>query len=303
MKKMSLILSVGLLFAISACSTTESGSNNGGSPAVNNVGTTTNASPSSGSSASAKFPVADFPAMASTAKAGEFVLAPEFRVISEAGSKNIEVVFGEFHQHTMETPGPEASSVKFSDGKVNQAPNPFLIAIPAGQTAKKGEIVLAYMSPWGMQRGIVIEDTDATKPKVAMLDHDYEEPTSKLEIQLAPNTFIKVSGELVPGASFYVTGSNTLDTVYTVVNTSGEKVFGRTGNGYFKVFDKKDCKPMPFGGTLKPGDKIRGEFSPSLSPGTVTKVDTRLGRVWATSDNAPASVPAKALAYGHLLKN
>lgn len=301
MKKFLLVISLCAAFA-SGCGTSETTSNNSNAPATTNAADP-KASPGSTSGATNKFPVPDFPAMATTAKAGDFVLAPEFEVITGASTKGIEAVFGEFYQHTMETPGPEASGVKFRDNKVNQAPNPFLIAIAAGQTAKKGDIVLGYMSPWGMQRGIVIDDADPTKPTVAMLDRDYQEPASKLEIQLQPNSFIKVSGDLAPGASFYVTGSNTLDTVYTVVNTSGEKVFGRTGNGYFKVFDKKDCKPMPFVVSLKAGDKIRAEFGSALAPGTVTKVDTRIGRVWATSDNAGPNPTPKPLGYGHLLKN
>lgn len=301
MKKLLLVFLLCTALA-TGCGKSETTSTNANSSARPNA-SDPKASPGSTSGATHKFPAADFPAMATTAKAGDFVLAPEFEVITGASTKGIEAVFGEFYQHTMETPGPEASSVKFSNNKVNQAPNPFLIAIAAGQTAKKGDIVLGYMAPWGMQRGIVIDDADPTKPKVAMLDHDYEDPPSKLEIQLQPNTFVKVSGDFAPGASFYVTGSNTLDTVYTVVNTSGEKVFARTGNGYFKVFDKKDCKPMPFVVSVKAGDKIRGEFSPALSPGTVTKVDTKIGRVWATSDNAGPNPTPKALGYGHLLKN
>jgi hypothetical protein len=157
-----------------------------------------------------------------------------------------------------------------------------------------------------MQRAIVTNDADPTQPTVAMLDRDYADPpqfdTDKIETKLEPNTFINISGDMVPGASIYVTGSNTLDTVYTLISTSGEKVFARDGTGHFKVFDKKDCKPIPFVISVKPGDKLRAAFGSALAPATVTKVDARIGRVWVTSDNGGPDSKPKPLGYGRLVK-
>ena len=313
MKKVLLLISLGAVLSASACqqsetasNTTGGGGNSSSTAATNPADTKTAPGPSSG--AGLKFPVADFPAVATTAKAGEFVLAPEYPVIADASLKGLDVVFGEYYQNTMDAPGAEMSAVKFyRDSKVNQVPNQFLITIPAGQTAKKGDIVLGYMMPWGMQRAIVTDDADPKSPTVAMLDRDYTDPpkypTDKIEAKLEPNTFIKLGSELAPGASIYVTGSNTLDSVYRVISTSGEKVLARTGSGYFKVFNKSECKLIPFAISVKPGDKVRAEWGSALAPATVTKVDARIGRVWITSDNGGSNQQPKPLGYGHLLKN
>jgi hypothetical protein len=296
------ILALGALVAASACS---SGSNNSGN--TNSSGSTT-APPSGNAPAPAseggiKFPVADFPAIATTAKAGEFVLAPEYDVIANASLKGLDAVFGEYRQHTMDSPGPEMSGVKFSnDGKVNQVPNPYLIAVPAGQSVHKGDIVLGVMSPWGLQRGIVTDAADPTQPEVAMLDLDYDDAApNKVVLKLAPNTFVKVGGDLAPGASIYVTGSNTLDEIFTVVSASGDKVLARKSNGYFKVFTRSQCVAIPFTADFKPGDKGRGNWGGFLAPVTVTKVDARIGRIWVTSDNSSDKKP-KALSLGAVLK-
>lgn len=308
MKKLLLGTALGAVLLISACSSSTTNSNNGSSSNSNSTSKTdtsgTTTAPAAGGGI--KFPVPDFPAIATTAKSGEYILAPEYDVMANASLKGLDVVFGEFYQHKMETPGAELSGVKFVNGKVEQAPNPFLIAIPAGQTAKKGDIVLTYVGGWGMQRAIVTDDADPAGPNVAMLDRDYVDPpkypTDKIETKLGPNTFVKIGGELASGASIYVTGSNTLSDVYTVVNVSGEKVLARTRNGYFKVFSKGDCHSIPFAIDVKPGDKVRAVSVSSLAPMTVTKVDARIGRIWVTSDNSPGSKP-EAKPYGTVVKD
>lgn len=308
MRKLLLCSALGAVIMIAACSSSTVNSNNQPSSNGNSSGKTetpaTTTAPATGGGI--KFPVSDFPALATTAKPGEYILAPEYDVMANASLKGLDVVFGEFYQHKMETPGAEMSAVKFANGKVEPAPNPFLIAIPAGQTAKKGDIVLTYVGGWGMQRAIVIDDADPAGPNVAMLDRDYVDPpkypTDKIETKLEPNTFVKVSGELASGASIYVTGSNTLSNVYTVVNASGEKVLARTPNGYFKAFDKSECHSIPFAGDFKPGDKVRAALGSALAPATVTKVDPRIGRIWVTSDNSPGSKPTPK-SYGTVVKD
>jgi hypothetical protein len=295
------ILVLGALVAVSACS---SGSNNSGNTTSGgNTAPPSGNAPAPSSRGGIKFPAADFPATATTAKAGEFVLAPDYDVIANASLKGLDAVFGEYRQHTMDSPGPEMSGVKFAnDGKVNQVPNPYLIAVPAGQSVHNGDIVLGVMSPWGLQRGIVTDDADPNQPEVAMLDLDYDDAApTKVVLKLAPNTFVKVGGDLTPGASIYVTGSNTLDELFTVVSASGEKVLARKGSGYFKVFNRSQCVAIPFNAEFRPGDKGRGNWGGSLAPVTVTKVDARIGRIWVTSDNSSDKKP-KALSIGAVLK-
>lgn len=312
MKKFLLLITLGAVLSASACqqsetasNTTGGGGNSSSTVATNAPDTKTAPGPSSG--AGIKFPVADFPAAATTAKAGEFVLAPEYPVIADASLKGLDSVFGAYEQHKMEAPGAEMSAVKFyRDSKVNQVPNQFLIAIPAGQTAKKGDIVLGYMMPWGMQRAIVTDAADPTKPTVAMLDRDHTDPpkypSDKIEKQLEPNSFVVLKdGELSPGASIYVTGSNGLATIYTLISMSGEKVLAQTTNGYFKVFNKSECKVIPFVINVKPGDKVRAKWVDVLADQTVTKVDARIGRIWVVNDGAKNE--PKPLGYGWVLKN
>lgn len=301
MRKWLSILMLGAAVALSACGS--GNTNSGNTPANGNSNQPTGTAPAGGSGGGIKFPVADFPAAATTSKAGEFVLAPEYDVMANASTKGLDKVFGSYAQQTMDSPGPETSGVKFAkDGKVNQVPNQFLIAIPAGQSVKKGDIVLGVMSVWGLQRGIVIDDADPTQPEVAMLDLDYDDAApTKVVLKLPPNTFVKVGGEVAPGASIYVTGSNTLDEYLTVVSVSGDKVLARNGSGYFRAVNRSQANVMPFSADFKAGDKARGNWGSYLAPVTVTKVDARIGRIWVTSDNSSDKKP-KALSTGAVVK-
>lgn len=302
MRQWLTIIALGAAVTVSACSSggNNTGNSNTGSSNTNQ-GTSTAPAPSAG--AGVKFPVADFPAGATTAKAGEFVLAPDYDVMANAGLKGLDAVYGEYRQHTMDAPGAESSSVKFADGgKVNQVPNQWLIAVPAGGSVHKGDIVLGVMSPWGLQRAIVIDDADPTQPQVALLDLDYDDANpTKVVQKLAPNTFVKVGGDVAPGASVYVTGSNTLDELFTVVSVSGDKVLVRNGSGHFKAVNRSQANAIPFSTDFKAGDKGKGNWGGYLAPVTVTKVDARTGRIWVASDNSSDKKP-KALPAGAVLK-
>lgn len=303
MRKLLAIVALGAAIAVSACS---NGSNTNSSSNANNgatggqPGTNT---PAPAGDTGGKFPIADFPAAPTAAKAGEFVLSPEYDVIANASAKGLDKVFGSYAQQTMDTPGLETSSVKFATGgKVNAVPNQYLIAVPSGQSVHKGDIVVGVMSVWGLQRGIVTDDADPTQPEVAMLDLDYDDASpTKVIVKLPANTFFKVGGDVTPGSSIYVTGSNTLDELLTVVSVSGEKVLARNGSGYFRAVNRSQAIPIPFSVEFKPGDKAKGAWGGYLAPVTVTKVDARIGRIWVTSDNSSEKKP-KALPAGAVLK-
>lgn len=305
MKKPWLIVCAGLL--LSACggadkSETKSVANTGGDPPVVN---TANASPKTESSTSVdasaplKFPFADFPSVETNAKVGETVLCMSFDQMAKASASPGKDVFGTYYNQTMETPGKEMSGVKFSSG-VKQVPNPYIIPIPAGAKAKKGDVVLTWhQSSSGMQRAVVVDDADPTQPTVHYIDYFYTpEDDARLTEKIKPNSFANISGPFDPGASVAVK-EGAFTYVYTVIRAAGEKVLVQNSAAFLKVFNKKDCRPVPFSVNVKAGDKVQAAFGGMFSLGTVTKVEPKIGRVFVTSD---IDKKERAVAFGSILQ-
>jgi hypothetical protein len=146
-----------------------------------------------------KFPFADFPKVGTTAKAGEYVLAPMYNWIKDAAEKGMDSTRFIWYVQKMATPDKENSELQFLSER-RKIPNPYIIPIPPKQTARKGDIVLTWwQSGSGMQRAIVVDDGDASAPVVRYLDIDYNNPAKsrdgsttigKMDEKILPDTFL-----------------------------------------------------------------------------------------------------------------
>ena len=100
---------------------------------------------------------------------GEFVLSPSRAFLDDAFAKEGKTMMI-WYQNIMAKSDINESTIKQISGEV-QIPNSLIIPIPAGATAKKGDIILTtWQSGSGMQRAIVTDDTDPSAPVVHYLD-------------------------------------------------------------------------------------------------------------------------------------
>jgi hypothetical protein len=297
--------------ALTACGGANS-ANNTNVPA--NSGNTNNASkpaaqasPSIDPNMQATFPFKDFPAVETTAKAGEVVLVPSYNWLQEANVKDLKMVSMIWYNQTMQTSDKEMSEVKFMSD-TRKVPNAYIIAIPPGGTAKKGDILLTWwQSGSGMQRAIVTDDSTPAEPVVRYLDLDYDNPAKsrdgkttigQMDEKLKPNTFVKINAPFDPGTIVAVQDGAEQKPAQ-VIRVAGDKVFVSTFAGGIGVFPKSSCTPFPLTSSAKAGDKVKAVWVNSLKEGTVTKVDAAIGRVFIKFD---VDGKEKAVSFGEVMK-
>lgn len=252
-----------------------------------------------------KFPF-DFPAAGTTAKKGEHVLVPSYNWLVDAMQKGADKTTMIWYAQKMEAPGDEMSQVKFMS-EVKKVPNAYIVPIPAGQTAKKGDILLTWwQSGSGMQRAIVTDDADPKAPTVRYLDLDYDNPAKsrdgkttigQMDEQIKPDTFVVIKNDFEPGTSVAI-GSDMKHG--QVIRTEGDKIFVVLFAGKTGVFPKSDAKAVPVKPNVKAGDNVKASRYGSFKEGTVSKVDSNIGRVWIKFENASED---EAVAFGDVFAN
>jgi hypothetical protein len=317
MKKNWLIVAVCLALALGACksdATNQSGAAGAGgntqpTPAAT-AGTAQTEAPSpSGPNTPVKFPFSDFPAVETTAKAGEYVLCPSFNWIKDGSEKDIKDVTFIWYSQKLLAPDKEMSEVQFI-GEKQKVPNAYIVPIPAGQRAKKGDIVLTWwQSGSGMNRAIVVDDADPTQPVVRYLDIEYDNPAKsrdgkttigQMDEKLKPDSFVRLSAPFEPGTATAIQDGAELKHGI-VIREAGDKVFVKMIVGKVGVFDKSKCQPVPVVPSVKAGDKVKAERYGRFAPATVARVDARIGRVFVKHDGAPDSKES-AVAFGDVMK-
>lgn len=254
-----------------------------------------------------KFPFADFPKVGTTAKAGDYVLAPSYNWIKDAAEKGTETVSFIWYVQKMATPDQENSELQFLQER-RKVPNAYIIAIPPKQSAKKGDIVLTWWQTGsGMQRAIVVEDADPTRPIVRYLDIAYDNPAKsrdgsttigKMDERLVPDSFVKLktwdSGTTVAVQD----GAN--QKAAKVIQVSGDKVLVMESGGKLKVVAKKNCQPVPLAPEVKAGDRVKApRYGTNFAAATVSSVDARNGRVFVRFDGDNKD---EAIAFGNVMK-
>lgn len=318
MKKISLI--VALCAVLTACSKSEENTNTAGnSGAANSSAANSSAANTTVSTPAAKptptidpnyqatFPFKEFPAVDTIAKAGEVVLVPSYLWLQQANVYGVDQTTMIWYSQTMSAPDKEMSEVQFMSDK-RRVPNAYIVPIPAGGSAKKGDIVLTWwQSGSGMNRAIVVDDATPTEPVVRYLDIDYENPAKsrdgktgigQMDEKLKPNTFVKINNPFEPGTTVAIQDGENMKKGQ-VIRVAGDKVFVRQFAGGIGVYDKSRCTPVPIKSAAKVGDTVRAVRVGAFREGTVTKVDAKIGRVFIKFDTSGSE---SAVAYGDVMK-
>ena len=127
-------------FALSACGGTTEPANNA-KPADNTKpANAAAAKPTIDPNYQATFPFKEFPTVDTTAKAGEVVLVPSYNWLQEANINGADKTTMIWYSQKMSAPGAEMSEVEFMSDK-KKGPNAYIVAVPAGAKAEKGDIV------------------------------------------------------------------------------------------------------------------------------------------------------------------
>ena len=253
-------------------------------------------------------PKLDYPAVATSAKAGEWVLTVNklqwARFIAKPDKEGVI-----FYNHELVAPG--ATTSRFKDlGGESSAPNSFIIAIPKGGKAKLGDVVLTWwQSGSGMERAIVVGAQDPTQPVVRYLDISYDNPAKggpkrdtpigQMDEQLKPDTFTVIGKPFDVGTT--VACKDDADhKLAHVVSVAGDRLLLQAFAGAIVARAKADCAALPVHPTtLKVKDKVIGDFSGTMHAATITKIEPKIGRVWVTFDGLGKS--EHALAYGNVI--
>ena len=177
-------------------------------------------------------------------------------------------------------------------------PNSLIIPIPAGQEAHNGDIVLTWwQSGSGMERAIVVDDTDPTQPVVVYLDASYD-PDGTSEEQLEANSFFVLSTEWETG-SFIVYESEYYMEKWQVIKVEGNKVLAKGWGGSMAVLDKTKCTAIPFSMDFAVGDVVQIPYIGSYQEGTITKIDAAKGRVWLDTEFA-GEITEEVVCFGEI---
>ena len=312
--KTPLCLALCLLLAAVACQNKEAGNAGSANSSITENTAKPAASANTTSDASTKSPLKPgeipfngFPTVGTTAKASEVVLVPSYNWIQDAATKGPGQVTFIFYAQKMSEPGDVESEVEFlSPGKAKVS-NAYIVPIPAGQTAKVGDIVLTWwQSGSGMNRAIVVEAGNPSEPTVRYLDIDYDNPAKssdgkttigQMAEKLKPNSFIKISGAWEPGTVIAVNDGASKKRVQ-VIRVAGDKVLALGFAGSLKVYDKTGSTPVPVIPSVKAGDKVKVPFAGTFTDATVTKVDAKIGRVFVKMGT---SSEERAIAFGDVM--
>ena len=304
-KIIALTLLASIFAACSKDANTNTTAATGNTNAVNKTAAQT--TPAIDPNLQATFPFTDFPAVETTAKAGEVVLVPSYNWLQEANVKGADKVTMIWYQQTMGAPGAEMSDVKFMSD-TRKVPNAYIVAIPPGGTAKKGDIVLTWwQSGSGLKRAIVVDDATPAEPVVRYLDIEYDNPAKsrdgsttigQMDEKLKPNTFVKINAAFEPGTIVAVQDGAEQKSAQ-VIRVAGEKVFVSGFAGKIAVVEKSRCTPFPLVSSAKVGDKVKAVWVGTLKDGTVTKVEPAIGRVFVKFD---VDGKEKAVSFGEVMK-
>ncbi len=221
----------------------------------------------------------EFPTNPPSAEPGTFVFVPMAASLPHLmdGSKQRVT---DFRPRELVKTGPETSTIK--DGKEFEAPNSLVFPCEPNAQVAVGDIVLGNPQYSSWEVAIVTDATDPTKPTVHFFKSVFsgaKPEGDKFVGQLEAGKFRTIKNELDPGSrALYPDGD---EMGYgQVVKAEGDRVLLEKFGGDLAAFDKSEVTPLPVKPTLKEGDKVKAPFGKGMDPGSVTKVDDKIGRVW-----------------------
>lgn len=289
-KKMLPLLSLGLLsMTLAACSGKTD------APAKTDTATTPVTTPVAVAPAPDQLPF-EFPAVKLDMKAGDVVLAPSRSMIDsdfEAQKKGSTGTYL-FYNATAVEAGEKASKLKEIIDEVT-IPNALIIPIKAGQTAKKGDIVLTWwQSGSGLQRAYVTEG--GKTPKVVYLDGKNIGTDT-----LKADSFNVLSSDWQQGTTVACKDRETEKyEQFTLINSADDMSLISGWAGSLKTAVKSRCVPVPVKGTYKAGDTVYVAPFGTFQKATVTSVDTANGKIKAKYEFAGSSTEEE-FSFGSIL--
>ncbi len=225
-----------------------------------------------------KLPV-DYPILSTTAKAGDMVLAPSREFFDKAVAEGMDKATFTWYMAEMVEPGAGESKVKGLAGTEFSIPNSLIIAIPKGQTAAVGDVLLGHWeSGSGMKRAIVVEGGTPEAPKVRYIDGEFKAEDAPDTWQA--NRFRKVEPG-APGVTVACKADGDKIDHGILVSATPKKLLSLGFAGALHVFDTADCMPIAPMTAVKAGDKVQIPYLGEYREATVTRVDGLNGRVLA----------------------
>lgn len=227
-----------------------------------------------------KISTLDYPAVATTAVAGQFVLTPSREFLDKANTDGADKATFIYYGANMVTPGPVESTVKSLAGTEFSIPNSLIVAIPAGYQAKVGDVVLTqWESGSGLERAIVTGGTP-TAPVVRYLDMDWDNPSGigQKDDTLKPDHFTPVVRGAVGSTVACKKDGSFAHGV--LVGLEGGKALHLGFAGRLTAYNTSDCVALDPKPTVAAGAAVQIPYIGSYTPGTVSKVDATNGRVW-----------------------
>ncbi len=218
----------------------------------------------------------DYPAVATTAVKGDYVLVPSAETLKGAvkdGGENTSFIF---YSATMVEPGEVESVVEDFLGQYTM-PNSLIVPVPSGESVEVGDVVLTW---WQSGSGLIkaIVEQGGTEPTVRYLDTFLTESE-----KLKPSSFHKLTETLEPGVSVAVNEGGSYSHA-VVINAAEDKVLVMGWAGILDVVNKSDVKVIPQTIEVAVGDKIMAPVIGGYEEVTVTKVEAGIGQVTATYD-------------------
>jgi len=223
----------------------------------------------------------DYPMVTTTARPGDYVLAPPRAWLDEALENGADQQPFIYYGAWLQAAGKAGSVVRTKPGPEEEVPNSLLIPIRKGESAHSGDIVLTtWASGTGLQRAIVVEGSEATSPRVRYLDLALDHPTGwgeKIDT-LPANTFHRLNEPGEIGTTLACKeGSRYVHRIVT--HRSGDQVLGLGFAGQLKVFPVGDCREVPLIPKAKPADRVFVPVLGTFTEAQVVKVDADAGRI------------------------
>ena len=199
-----------------------------------------------------------------------------------------------FYKTTIEKVGADKTIVD-DWGKEREVPNALIIPLAKNAKAKKGDIVLTWwQSGSGMQRAIVVDDSNPAQPYVCYLDKSWPDNPDDPKLadmrkgeQLKPGTFTVLKGGKWESGEQVAYHKNGEWHAGRLVHVDGDKVLVSVFASYIDATTKDRAKLIPFKEKIKVGDKVSVVWLRYYRPGyTVIKVDEATGHVYVKKDGS-----------------
>ncbi|MBR6181616.1 MAG: hypothetical protein IKQ77_10430 [Prevotella sp.] len=208
-----------------------------------------------------------------------------------------------FYDTTVKNVGEEKSTLATYNGEV-EMPNALIIPLPNNAKAKKGDVVLTWwQSGSGLERAIVVDDSNPLEPKVCYLDQRWpDNPESpklaekKKGESLKPSSFAVIKDKQWQSGAQVAIHKDNEWLAGTLIHVEGSKVLVLGFGSKVEAYDKADVRLIPFKEKIKVGDEVWATWVNTYRPGyVVTHVDNEAGRVYVKGKNS-SSVEAKSIA-------